>query len=101
MLQVAHEEWWTMYKYYFERRRDLVSDWTRDRAELLNRAKVVFSEVVVAKELAEHKEEFRQKQQEFCDALYSRVQYFINEMFYFMVEEENLWNNILILRFVF
>ena len=38
--QVAHEEWWMLWRYYHERRRDLIHDWKRDRLELLNRVKV-------------------------------------------------------------
>jgi len=62
-----------MYKYYFERRKDLISDWSRDRTELLNRAKVVFSEALAAYRLEEYKEQSRQKQREFCNDLYTKV----------------------------
>ena len=62
-----------MYKYYFERRKDLISDWTRDRTELLNRAKVVFSEALAAYRQEENNQENRQKQREFCNELYAKV----------------------------
>ena len=68
-----HEEWWIQYRFYNERRKDLITDWQRDRRELLNRGKVVFAEVCVAYELNEAKEENRQKQQELCSHLYNKV----------------------------
>ena len=71
--QVEHEEWWTHYRFYHERRRDLISDWSRDRRELLNRCKVIFAEAQVAHELEMAKAEHLSRQQELCTQLYTKV----------------------------
>jgi len=34
-IEVDHEEWWNQRKFYYQRRRDIIVDWLRDRAELL------------------------------------------------------------------
>ena len=72
-IEVDHEEWWNQRKFYYQRRRDIIVDWLRDRAELLNRVKNVFYEACVSRQLEDSKQENRQKQKEFCDALYSKV----------------------------
>lgn len=72
-VQIEHEDWWTRTKFFHQRRRDLLIGWSRDRAELLNRVKNVFSEACLAQQLEDAKQENRQKQQEFCDYLYTKV----------------------------
>lgn len=71
--KVKHEEWWRQRKFYYQRRRDIISDWLRDRAELLNRVKNVFYEASMTRQLEDSKSENRQKQKELCDALYAKV----------------------------
>lgn len=72
-IQVKHEEWWNQCKFYYQRRRDLIVDWLRDRNELLNRVKNVFYEACMSKQLEDSQLENRQKQKELCDALYAKV----------------------------
>ena len=62
-----------LYKYYHERRRALVTDWKRDRRELLNRVTVVMAEACAAKAQEEEKEKQQEMQKEMCDALYNKV----------------------------
>ena len=51
----------------------MLNDWIRDRTELFNRAADIFNEACLAKLMQEQKLENRQKQQEYCDALYAKV----------------------------
>lgn len=86
---VEHENWWTHFCFYHKRRHDLLSDWIRDRIELLNCAKVVFSEACQAKQLQKEKKEMLLKQREFCEALYSKVrEWRENKMEMLKVEQE-------------
>jgi len=72
-IEVEHEEWWNQRKFYYQRRRDIIIDWLRDRTELLNRVKNVFDEACMSRQLEDTKLENRQKQKELCDALYAKV----------------------------
>ena len=72
-IKVEHEEWWNQRKHYYQRRRDLIVDWLRDRTELLNRVKNVFYEACMSKQLEDSQLENRQKQKELCDTLYRKV----------------------------
>jgi len=82
---VDHEEWWSQCKFYYQRRRDLITDWLRDRGELLNRIKNVLYEASVSSLLEESKLENRQKQREICDALYAKVQNQQQHLFQFIL----------------
>lgn len=73
-VEVKHEEWWNQRKFYYQRRHDLITDWLRDRAELLNRVKNVLYEACMSRQLEDSKLENRQKQKELCDSLYEKVQ---------------------------
>ncbi|XP_064647830.1 coiled-coil domain-containing protein 148-like [Lineus longissimus] len=70
---VEHDEWWTFYKYFHERRRGIITDWIRDRRELLNKAKGIFADACAAEELRELQAETHQQQKEICAALYEKV----------------------------
>ena len=71
--QVEHEEWWQQLEFYKKRRRDLLRDWSRDRAELLNRVAVTFNEATLAVELSEVKQQYREQQEDICEQLYQQV----------------------------
>ncbi|XP_067649359.1 coiled-coil domain-containing protein 148-like [Haliotis asinina] len=70
---MEHEDWWLDFKHYNERHKSILSDWLRDRRELLVKARLVFAEAAAAQDLEDLKEDSRQKQLELCEALYTQV----------------------------
>lgn len=80
-MQVEHEEWWLNYRFYNERRRDIIADWARDRLELLNRSKVVFAEACANYDLTEMKHEYKKKQRDICDHLYEKVRKYLTILY--------------------
>lgn len=71
--QVEHEHWWDTYKFFNQRSRAIMSDWARDRQELMEKARSVFMEACVAHELEEVKLEYTKRHEAFRDALYNQV----------------------------
>ncbi|CAD5117599.1 DgyrCDS6355 [Dimorphilus gyrociliatus] len=70
---VNHESWWIAYKYYLERKKALTNDWSRDRKELLNKAKVTFAEACVVYELETMKDAYKENQRAVCEELSEKV----------------------------
>ncbi|XP_052247226.1 coiled-coil domain-containing protein 148-like isoform X2 [Dreissena polymorpha] len=70
---VEHEHWWDTYKFFNQRSRAIMSDWARDRHELMEKSRSVFMEACVAHELEEVKLEYTKRQEALRDALYDQV----------------------------
>ena len=62
-----------LYKYYHARKQALVTDWKRDRRELLNRVTVVMGEACAARARQEERAREQELQKENCNALYDKV----------------------------
>jgi len=71
--QVEHETWWDTYKFFNQRARAIMADWARDRRELMDKARGVFTEACVAHELEEVKLEYSKRHEALRDALYNQV----------------------------
>ena len=72
---MEHEEWYFTRHHYDQRVSALINDWVRDRAELLNRAKLVFAEAMKAAEVEQEKQRQHWQQQDLCRDLYLKVRY--------------------------
>ncbi|ELU15014.1 hypothetical protein CAPTEDRAFT_43072, partial [Capitella teleta] len=71
---VEHEEWCFVFKYYHKRRRALISDWKRDRSELLNRVTILMHEASIEKAKQEESERQMEQQRDTCHALLCKVE---------------------------
>ena len=74
-LQLEHLDWWHQHRHLQDRLKSLLHDWTRDRTELLFRAKAIFGEACAAAESAHEKEEAHEHQRMICQALFNKVLY--------------------------
>lgn len=70
---VEHEDWWDSYKYFHQRCKAIMADWIRDRHELMEKARSVFTEACIAHELEEVKLEYVKRQQALRDVLYNQI----------------------------
>lgn len=52
-----------------------MTDWQRDRHELMEKARAVFTEACIAQELEEVRLEYMKRQEALREALYNQVKY--------------------------
>ncbi|XP_053373076.1 coiled-coil domain-containing protein 148-like isoform X2 [Mercenaria mercenaria] len=89
---VEHEHWWDTYRFFNQRSKAIMSDWKRDREELLEKARAVFTEACVAHELEEVKLEYTKKQEALRDALYNQVKQWREHKMEVQRIHEDMWN---------
>ncbi|XP_074659344.1 coiled-coil domain-containing protein 148-like isoform X1 [Tubulanus polymorphus] len=70
---IEHDKWSTLNNYYKDRRKAIINDWHRDRAELLNKIKNTFADLRLIYDRAHALECDRQKQTEICRSLREKV----------------------------
>lgn len=89
---VEHEHWWDTYKFFNQRSKAIMTDWKRDRDELMEKARMVFTEACVAHELEEVKLEYMKKHEALRDALYNQVKQWREQKMEMMTIQAELWN---------
>ncbi|XP_060598040.1 coiled-coil domain-containing protein 148-like [Ruditapes philippinarum] len=89
---VEHEFWWDTYKFFNQRSKGIMADWKRDREELMEKARAVFTEACVAHELEEVKLEYTKKHEALRDALYNQVKQWREHKMEVQKIQEEMWN---------
>ncbi|CAH1239117.1 CCDC148 [Branchiostoma lanceolatum] len=72
---VSHEAWYSAYRLYHDQVRSIQHSWTRDRAELMGKARATFAAVCTAHEQAMEAKIKHQEQEEICAALREQLHY--------------------------
>ncbi|XP_078572645.1 coiled-coil domain-containing protein 148-like isoform X2 [Branchiostoma floridae x Branchiostoma japonicum] len=72
---VSHEAWYSAYRVYHDQVRSIQHSWTRDRAELMGKARATFAAVCTAHEQAMEAKIKHQEQEEICAILREQLHY--------------------------
>ncbi|XP_019635187.1 PREDICTED: coiled-coil domain-containing protein 148-like [Branchiostoma belcheri] len=72
---VSHEAWYSAYRLYHDQIRSVRHSWTRDRAELMGKARATFAAVCTAHEQAREARIKHQEQEDICAVLREQLHY--------------------------
>ncbi|KAL4222229.1 hypothetical protein ACF0H5_018266 [Mactra antiquata] len=88
---VDHETWWDSFKFFNQRSKAIMTDWKRDRDELMDKTRAVFTEACVAHELEEVKLEYTKKQEALRDALYNQIKQWRDQKMEMQMIQAEIW----------